>query len=106
MGSVNNNEPVGVSIQIRGFYSTGTTKTEYVLDVLSLAPGGVSNNNYYAQFEAFEFRFIISADNVEISAWGNDAAGNVTVVHRVLPALDPLGLEGVAGATELTMSSM
>ena len=102
---ITNNDLASASIQIRGFYLTGTTKTEYVLDVLTLASGDVANSIYYAKFDAFEFRFITSSEAVEISAWGEDAAGNLTVVHRVLPAeLNPLGAEGIAGAKGLTSS--
>lgn len=102
---ITNEEIVSASIQIRGFYLIGTTKTEYVSDIVSLAPGGVVNSNYYAQFDAFEFRFITNSDAVEISAWGEDSAGNLTVVHRVLPAeLNLLGAEGIAGANGLTIS--
>lgn len=97
---ITNHDPVSASIQIRGFYLNGTTKTEYVLDLLILAPGDVVNSNYFAQFDAFEFRFITSSDAVEISAWGKDASGDLTAVHRVLPAeLISIGAEGIAGAT-------
>lgn len=103
---ITNDDQVSVSIQIEGFYLTGTTKTEYVLDVVTLAPGGVANSSYYAQFDAFEFRFITNSDAVEISAWGRDAAGALSVVFRVLPAeLNLSGVEEVAGANGSTISS-
>ena len=103
---ITNNDLASASIQIRGFYLTGTAKTEYVLDVIALAPGGVANSSYYAKFDAFEFWFITNSDAVEISAWGKDAAGNLTLVHRALPAeLNPLGAEGIAGTNKLIMSS-
>jgi len=74
------------------------------LDILTLAPGEVANNNYYAQFDAFEFGFITSSDAVEISAWGKDTAGDLTVVHSMLPAeLFPTGMERIAGAPGMTI---
>lgn len=97
---ITNHDLVSASIQIRAFYLNGTTMTEYVLDVLILAPGGITNNDYYAQFDAFEFRFITSSDAVEISAWGKNAAGDLAVVHNMLPAeLIPIGTKGIAGPT-------
>ncbi len=103
---ITNNGSDRASIQIRGFYLNGTIKTEYVLDVLILAPGEVSNSNFFAQFDAFEFRFIISSDAVEISTWGKDAAGILTVVYYLLPAASyPICSDGIAGATGLTIPS-
>lgn len=75
------------SIQIRGFYLNvnETVKTEYVLDILTVEPKNEINKIYYAQFDSFEFRFITSSDTIEISAWGKDSAGNLTLSYRVLP---------------------
>ncbi|ODA39529.1 YncE family protein [Desulfosporosinus sp. BG] len=102
-----NDDMVSSFVQIRGFYLTGTTNTEYVFDVVTLAPGGVSNNSYYAQFDAFEFKFITSSDAVEISAWGRDDSGALSVVYQVHPVeLNLFGsMEGVAGADGSTISS-
>ena len=102
---ITNEDLVSASIQIRGFYVTGTTKTEYVSDIISLASGSVANNDFYAKFDAFEFRFITNSEAVEISAWGKDAAGDLTIVHRVLPEPNPLGGEGTVGTTQITPSS-
>ena len=96
---ITNHDQVSASINIRAFYSNGTTMIEYVLDVLTLAPEGVVNNDYFAQFDTFEFRFITSSDAVEISAWGKNAAGDLTVVHNMLPAeLMFIDAEGIAGS--------
>jgi len=96
---ISNTDLISATIRVNGFYWTGKTKKEYVLDIITLAPGEVANNNYYAQFEAFEFGFITSSDAVEISAWGEDSAGDLTVVHNMLPAeLFPTGKEGKKGA--------
>ncbi|HBW34992.1 YncE family protein [Desulfosporosinus sp. BICA1-9] len=96
---ISNADSVTANIRINGFYWNGITKTEYVLDLLTLAPGEAADRNYYAQFDAFEFRFVTSTDAVEISTRGKDAAGNMTVVHSMLPAeLFSTGMEGIAGA--------
>lgn len=36
-----NPDPVSASIQIKGFYLKEMTRTEYVFDVKTLAPGGI-----------------------------------------------------------------
>lgn len=103
---ISNADSGSANIRINGFYWTGTTKTEYVLDLLTLAPGEVANSNFYAQFDAFEFQFVTSSDAVEISAWGKDVAGDLTVVHSMLPAeLFPTSMEGIAGAPRMTIPS-
>ena len=103
---ITNDDLIRTSIQIRGCYYTGTQQTEYVFDIVTLEPGGVANSDYYTQFDAFEFQFITSSDAVEISAWGKDASGDFTVVHRVLPAgLDQVGAGRIAGANGSTISS-
>ncbi|HWQ43844.1 MAG TPA: collagen-like protein, partial [Desulfosporosinus sp.] len=97
---VTNDDTIDATIEISGFFVTGTTKTMYAQEVFILAVGGVFTNNYFAQFDAFEFQFITSSDAVEISAWGKDAVGNLVAAHRVLPAeLDPIGSQGIKGAT-------
>ncbi|EGW35874.1 YncE family protein [Desulfosporosinus sp. OT] len=101
-----NDDLASASVQIRGFYLTETTKTEYVFDVVTLAPRGVANYSYYAQFDAFEFQFITNSDAVEISAWGRDATGALSAVYQVQPAeLNLFGMEGAAGADGSTISS-
>ena len=95
-----NADPVSARIRINGFYLNGITKTEYVCDLVTLVPGEVGYSNYYAQFDAFEFRFVTSSDAVEILAWGGNAGGDLTVVHSVQPAeLFTMGSEGIAGTT-------
>lgn len=84
--SMTNPELINASIQIRGFYLNGLTRTEYVSDVITVEPGGVAKTNHYAKFDEFEFRFITSSDAVEISTWGEDAAGNLSLVYPLLPA--------------------
>ncbi|MDR3539830.1 MAG: YncE family protein [Desulfosporosinus sp.] len=98
---ITNHDQVSVSIRIRGFYITETSKTEYVLDVVTLGPEGVANSNYYAKFDGFEFQFITNSESVEISAWGKDDTGDLSEVYRVLPAeLDLLDAKNTAGANE------
>ncbi|KJR45345.1 Phage tail fiber protein [Desulfosporosinus sp. I2] len=106
LARISNAGTVNVTIRISGFYWVGITKKEYVLDLLTLAPGEVANSNYYAQFDVFEFHFITNTDAVEISAWGKDAAGDRTVVYNILPLeLLPTGMEGIAGALGMTIPS-
>ena len=103
---ISNADLASASIRINGFYWDGSTKTEYVLDILTLAPGEVADRDYFAQFDAYEFLFITNSDALEISAWGKNAAGNKTVVHSMLPAeLFPLGMEGKARAPGPTIPS-
>jgi 40-residue YVTN family beta-propeller repeat len=94
-----NNDPVGTTVQIRGFYLDGTSKTEYVSDLLTLGPGGELNSDYYAQFDGFEFQFITSTDAIEISASGKNITGNLSVIIPLLQ-VDFNSLGGIAGATE------
>lgn len=104
---ISNADSGSASIRINGLYWIGTTKTEYVLDIVTLAPGEVANKNYYAEFDAFEFRFVTSSDALDISAWGQDAAGNRTVVHSLLPGeLSPMGMEEIAKAPGITIPSV
>lgn len=95
---ITNDDTIAASVQIEGFFVTGTTKTPYVLELFILAPGEVATRIYYAQFDEFEFQFITSSEAVEISAWGKDATGNLTAAHRLVPAeLDPIGPNGITG---------
>lgn len=97
MVRVLNTDLINATIRISGYYWVGTTKKEYVLDLLTVTPGEVSNNNYYAQFDIFEFQFITSSDAIEISVFGKDDAGNSTAVYNVMPAqLSPIGMERTA----------
>lgn len=87
-----NDDTVAATVLIQGYTVSGTTKTLYVEELLSLAAGTVVNRTYFAQFDGFEFQFNPSSSAVEISAWGKDSSGNLTAAHRVLPAeLDPVG---------------
>jgi hypothetical protein len=81
---ITNDDTTAATIQINGFYLSGTTKILYVDELFTLAAGNVAERNYFAQFDAFEFRFSVSSEAVEISAWGKDTAGNLTTAHRVV----------------------
>lgn len=81
---ISNDDSVSAAIQIAGFYQSGTTKIMYVDEVLTLSAGDVVKRDYYAQFDGFEFQFNVSSLAVEVSAWGKDAAGNLTTAHRVV----------------------
>jgi len=80
-----NDSVVANDVQINGFFVTGTTKTPYVLELLTLAPGVVVTRNYFTQFDIFEFEFTIAVPDMEISVWGKDAAGNINAEHRLVP---------------------
>lgn len=83
---ITNNDTIAAIIQTYGFFVTGATKTLYVLELFAVVAGEVVTKNYTAQFDAFEFQFMISSDALEISAWGKNASGNLVAAHRVLPA--------------------
>ncbi len=46
---ITNNDTIAAIVQINGFYVTGTTKTQYVLELFSLADEGGSSKIYYAE---------------------------------------------------------
>jgi len=81
---ITNDDTITATVQIEGFYVTGTTKTQYVLELFIVAPGEVASRIYNAQFDEFEFQFFASSDAVEISAWGKDATGNLNTAHRLV----------------------
>lgn len=83
---ISNNDTVTVFVEIKGFYLVGTTKTQYVDEIITIQAGSAITRNYFVEFDAFEFEFITSSDAVEISAWGKDSAGNLIAAHRVLPS--------------------
>ncbi|MDO0823520.1 hypothetical protein [Desulfosporosinus nitroreducens] len=81
---ITNDDTIAATVQIMGFYVTGTTKTLYVLELFIVAPGEVASRIYDTPFDEFEFQFITSSDAVEISAWGKDGAGNLNTAHRIV----------------------
>ncbi|HBV85227.1 MAG TPA: hypothetical protein DEF42_00820 [Desulfosporosinus sp.] len=100
---ISNDDTIATTIEILGFFVTGTTKNLYVHEAFAIAAGDVVTGNYFVQLDAFEFQFITSTDAVKVSAWGKDAAGNLVSAHRVLPAeLDPIGPDGITGSTGAT----
>ena len=72
---ITNDDTVIVSVQISGYYASGTSKIQYISELFSVNPGAVATRSYYAQFDAFEFQFITSSDAVEISTWGKNLSG-------------------------------
>lgn len=81
---ITNNDTVSATIHIEGFFQSGTTKVKYVEELFNLAPGNVAQRSYYAQFDAFEFKFIVSSEAINVSIWGKDSAGNLTTAQRVV----------------------
>lgn len=88
---ISNDDITTNTVLIKGFFVSGTTKTEYAEELISISSGNVINRNYYAQFDAFEFQFTTSSNALNISVWGINAAGNLTTAHRVVPKeLNPM----------------
>ncbi|WP_407313710.1 hypothetical protein [Desulfosporosinus sp. SB140] len=81
---VSNDDTVNETILIEGFFQSGTTKVMYVQELFSLATGEVAQRNYFVEFDAFEFQFTVSSQLVVVSAWGKDAAGNLTTAQRLV----------------------
>jgi len=81
---ISNDDEISVSVQIEGFFQSGTTKIMYVQELFVLAAGAVTQRNYFAQFDAFEFQFNVSSQAIKVSAWGKDTAGNLTTAHRAV----------------------
>ena len=82
--NISNDDTATVDVQIEGFFQSGTTKVKYVEELFTLTAGSVAQRNYFAQFDAFEFQFIVSSEAVEVTAWGKDVTGNLTTAHRVV----------------------
>ena len=82
--NISNDDTTTVTVQIQGFFQSGTTKVLYVHELFNLTAGSVAQRNYFAQFDGFEFQFIVSSDAVEVTGWGKDAAGNLTTAHRAV----------------------
>lgn len=82
--NISNDDTTSVDVLIEGFFQSETTKVMYVQEAFALAAGSVAQRTYFAQFDAFEFQFTVSSEAVEITAWGKDAAGNLTTAHRAV----------------------
>ncbi|MFZ3101146.1 MAG: hypothetical protein WA131_11790 [Desulfitobacteriaceae bacterium] len=82
--NISNDDTSTVDVQIEGFFQSGTTKVKYVEELFPLTAGSVTQRNYFAQFDTFEFQFTVSSGAVEVTAWGKDATGNLTTAHRVV----------------------
>ena len=82
---ISNGDTVTVGIEIKGFYMKGTTKIEYVSDLLYVDAGNMFSRQYYVQYDAFEFQFISSSQAVEVSAWGINSVGQSTSSYSVKP---------------------
>lgn len=88
---ITNDDTSTVAIQINGFYLSGATKVQYVAEFFTINAGGVATRSYYAQFDGFEFQFLVSSAAVEVSAWGKDSTGNLNTAHRIVAhEFDPI----------------
>lgn len=83
---ITNDGLINDAVQIIGFYIEGSTKVQYVSEVIGMVPGEVLSKNYYVQFDSFEFQFMTVYNSSQISVWGKKADGSFNPVHRVLPA--------------------
>ena len=80
---ISNEDTSTVAIQIEGFLQSGATKVKYVDEFFILTAGTLALRNYYTLFDAFEFKFFVSSQAVNVSVWGKDASGNLTTTYRV-----------------------
>ncbi|KJR44867.1 Flagellar hook-length control protein FliK [Desulfosporosinus sp. I2] len=79
--NISNDDTSTVAIQVEGFFQSGTTKVKYVEEFFTLTAGTVALKTYFVPFNAFEFVFFVSSQNVEVSVWSKDATGNLTSAH-------------------------
>ena len=86
-----NEDTSTVAIQIEGFFQSGTTKVKYADEFFTLNAGTVALRNYYTLFDTFVFEFFVSSQLVNVSVWGEDVAGKLTSVFRVVDEEGPLG---------------
>ena len=72
-------------IQVRGYYLSGTTRVQYVLEQFTVAPQEVITRIYNTTgFSAFEFEFEIFTVTPLITMWGKNAVGDIIDSYRVL----------------------
>ncbi|KLU63003.1 hypothetical protein CEB3_c06660 [Peptococcaceae bacterium CEB3] len=72
------------AVQVNGYYQSGAGKVQYVAELLTLGAGSVVRRDYYAQFDGFEFQFLLTSPTLEPSVWGKDAQGNLVTAHRLV----------------------
>ncbi|CAA7600341.1 Hypothetical protein DEACI_0994 [Acididesulfobacillus acetoxydans] len=72
------------AVQVNGYYQSGGGKVQYVAELLTLGTGSVVRRDYHAQFDGFEFQFLLSSPTMEPSVWGKDAQGNLVTAHRLV----------------------
>ncbi|MEL1135725.1 YncE family protein [Desulfitobacterium sp. THU1] len=70
-------------VEIRGYYFERNARIEYVMDSMTLIPGEVKDTQHYAQFDAWEFRFMTTSDDVGINVWGKNRVGNMIATYPV-----------------------
>lgn len=82
--NISNDDTSTVAIQVEGFFQSGMTKVKYVEEFFTLTAGTVALKNYFVPFNAFEFVFFVSSQDVEVSVWSKDSTGNLTSAHLVV----------------------
>jgi len=82
---ITDNDIAEASVLVRGFFQFGNAKVLYVEELFSIGPGEVRVKDYFvADFDGFEFNFLVSSPAVAITLWGKDAQGNLQTAHRVV----------------------
>lgn len=74
------------TVSIQGFVLNGT-RTLYVSEVIAVAPNQVVTRDYFADLDAYEFVFTTGEageEDIGISVWGKNAAGQLVNAHRVV----------------------
>ncbi|WP_205207694.1 hypothetical protein [Bacillus sp. P14.5] len=82
-----NENPVNSStVLVQGYYLNGS-RTQYVLETITLSPNQVFTKDYYANFNGYLFTFTIegaAAENTRISFWGKNAGGQIIASYRLV----------------------
>ncbi|GAK40759.1 exosporium BclB-like protein [Paenibacillus sp. TCA20] len=101
----NRSDITASSVLIQGYYMDGGMRTLYVSESINIAPNEVMNNDYFANFDAFEFTFTTTAtlnDPIQVSVWGKSSTGSLVAAHRLVSS-ELLGeIPSIAGATGVT----
>ncbi|KZZ84245.1 MULTISPECIES: hypothetical protein [Bacillaceae] len=74
------------TVLIQGFKLT-STRTLYVLDLISVAPNQVISKSYFANIDDYAFVFTtggMAERSTQVSVWGKDADENLVSAHRLV----------------------
>ncbi|MBB6024828.1 hypothetical protein HNR77_005974 [Paenibacillus sp. JGP012] len=82
-----NSDPTNTSTVLIQGYVLNRTRALYVLQSVSLNPGQVFSQMYFADLNGFEFVFTTSgtaANSTEVSVWGKSSSGQLVTAHRIV----------------------